>query len=349
LFSKENVNKILEKFPIDISSTKEIKINDLDPTTRIFKVVKDSPLIFNYSKNLDIGEVYILDTLSGMKIACQPEIVGEELEKLCLDSAKEFVRVIKSMDLFENSKTAILHILRAAPGYQIATAFRNKIPVINIRTRYTTVSYRSHDNTKKVVVINRDYSQVKHKEAVKTVIIPDTYATGRSAEIAINDLFENGIIPEKIILYGFIAIPSLIKLRKLTSKRGIEMISFAIGSVTELAKNNYDMPFYGVDESWYNETLKSKSVPEIRLMGSITDRKVLERYLPFYLPGLDQPGDWSERQIKLFNGKDYETGDVSKHIKNTKKNIQNLHEIYSKHFNKNPLYENFSKLFSKYL
>jgi hypothetical protein len=104
-----------------------------------------------------------------------------------------------------------------------------------------------------------------------------------------------------------------------------------------------------VDESWYNETLKSKSVPEIRLMGSITDRKVLERYLPFYLPGLDQPGDWSERQIKLFNGKDYETGDVSKHIKNTKKNIQNLHEIYSKHFNKNPLYENFSKLFSKYL
>ena len=36
--------------------------------------------------------------------------------------------------------------------------------------------------------------------------------------------------------------------------------------------------------------------------------------LPMYVAGMDQPGDWSERQVSLFNGKGKEAGDIAGHL-----------------------------------
>lgn len=353
---EQNLESVLDFFPIDISSTKQLEIKNLKPDTKVFKVdLKKSPLILNYSDatNPYMGECYIIDTISGMRIACHPHIVGEELEKLCLDSATEFTKTIKNMNLLKDPKSlAIVNILRAGPGYKEVEALQeneksNPIQTIDIRTKYVETEsgktgFRSHEDTRKAKIIHTDYSRVKSNiDKTSTLIIPDTYASGKSAEVSINDLLDKGLKPERIIIYGFITIPSLIRLGNLCSKNGIELTSFAIGNITELAHNNYDMPLYGVDESWYSETSK------IRLMGSIVDRKTLERYLPFYIAGLDQPGDWSERQSSLPTGKGHERGNITGHLKNSKQNIESLTEIYSKHFNEEPWYENFCEIASK--
>lgn len=338
--SKQNLESVSDFFPIDISSTKQLEIKGLKPDTKIFKVdLKKSPLILNYSDvpSPYVGECYIIDTISGMRIACHPHIVGEELEKLCLDSAREFIKVLKNMRLINDfDSSGILHILRAGPGYKVADIIP-KVPVINIRARYKQGGYKLHSNEKTVEIIYSDYSNDEINN-ISTLIVPDTYATGRSAEAAINLLLDNELKPKRIILYGFIAIPSLIRLGELAFKNRIELISFAIGNITGLARNNYYMPLYGVDESWYSMSSK------IRLMGSIVNRKTLERYLPFYIAGLDQPGDWSERQSSLPTGKGHERGNISGHLKNSKQNIESLTEIYSKHFNEEPWHENFCKI-----
>ena len=355
--SKQNLESVLHFFPIDISSTKQLEIKDLKPDTRIFKVdPKKSPLISDYSDvpNSYVGEPYIIDTISGMRIACHPHIVNKKLEELCLDSATEFVKIMKSMNLLEYPKNlVIVNILRAGPGYRVVETIQedgksNQIQTIDIRTKYVETKFgktgfRSHENMRKAKVVHTEYSRIKDSNVnkISTLLIPDTYASGKSAEVVINDLLDKALKPERIILYGFIAIPALIRLGNLCSKNGIELISFAIGNITGLAHNNYDMPLYGVDESWYSEASK------IRLMGSIVDRKTLERYLPFYIAGLDQPGDWSERQSSLPTGKGHERGNIPGHLKNSKQNIESLTEIYSKHFNEEPWYENFCKIASK--
>jgi hypothetical protein len=155
------------------------------------------------------------------------------------------------------------------------------------------------------------------------LIVPDTYATGRSAEAALNRLFSSGLIPERVILYGFIAIPALVRLGEFCSREGIEMFSFAICDLTQLAFNNYDMPLYGFDESSHASTGR-----RIRL-GSIVDMDTLDGMIPHYVAGLDQPGDWSERQVSLFNGYGMESGDVVGHLRKSTDLIKSCSELHS--------------------
>jgi uracil phosphoribosyltransferase len=278
---------------------------------------------------------FIIDTYSGMKIACKPHIVDKELEKLCLDSAREFINVLEKMDFLVDSgnNLAVLEILRAGPGYNVSKALEEKkfdFSKIHIRPEYSENGYRSHETEKRMDIQFRDYSQISFSKSddFETLIIPDTFATGRSAETSLNDLLKKGPKPKKIVLYGFIAIPSLARLASLTNKNGIELIGFAIGNIMELAFNNYDMPLYGIDESYY-AAMQNKSVTEQRLMGSIVDKKTLKRYIPNYIAGLDQPGDWSERQANLFTGDGYEKGDIAKHLRNSQRMIETLKHINS--------------------
>jgi len=321
---EKNLDTILEAFPIDVYSTEKVEVKGLKRDTRIFKVdSKKSPLI---PKNSSVGKPYLIDTLSGMEIACHPHIVGKKLEKLCLNCARELIKVMEVMDLWKDDNLAILQILRGAPGYRIAEALQEKVPIISIRIQYRKGGYRSRfDDIRNIHIAYRDYSVIdSDTNEISTLLILDTYATGRSAEVAMNDLLEIGVKPRKIILYGFISIPALTRLGRLTSEKEIELVSFAIGNIMHLAHNNYDMPLYGLDEGLYSVT------GELKHLGSIVDIETLKRYLPKYIAGLDQPGDWSERQNTLFNGYGYENGDIYGHLIKSIKLIDSLRKTNSK-------------------
>lgn len=317
------LDTIVEDFPIDVHSTEKVEVKGLERDTRIFNVdPKKSPLI---PKNSSVGEPYVIDTPSGIAIACHPHIVGEKLGKMCLNSAREAIKVMDAICPLRDDTLAILHILRGAPGYKIAEALKENVPILSIRTQYRKGGYRLHfDDKRNIDITFRGYSAIdSDTNEISTLLIPDTYATGRSAEVAINDLIEKGIKPRKIMLYGFISIPALIRLGELASEKDIELVSFAIGNIMQVAHNNYDMPLYGLDESLYSVT------GELKRLGSIVDVETLKRYLPEYIASLDQPGDWSERQSTLFNGYGYENGDIYGHLIRNIEIIESLKKINS--------------------
>jgi hypothetical protein len=179
-----------------------------------------------------------------------------------------------------------------------------------------------------VNTINRlEVSYMEHRgsiDDVASVIIPDTFATGRSSETALLHILDYGYNPRMVILYGFISIPALIRMSKICQEHDIELKSFAICDLTQLSQNNYDMCIYGPDESKYNTS------GEYKPLGSIIASKTLSGVLTDYIPGLDQPGDWSERQTELFNGYEEEHGDIRGHLQKTIKIIESLHKINQK-------------------
>lgn len=97
---EENLDTILEVFPIDVYSTEKIEVKGLKRETRIFKVdQKKSPSI---PKNSSVGKPYIVDTPPGTTIACHPHIIGKKLEKLCLTYARDFVEAMEVIDPFKD-------------------------------------------------------------------------------------------------------------------------------------------------------------------------------------------------------------------------------------------------------
>jgi hypothetical protein len=322
LKSGELLDIVLDEFPVDASSTTRVHVQGLRQDTRIYKVdPRKSPLI---PKDTSIGEPYIIDTPSGRKIACHPHIVGEELGETCLDCARESFKAIDGISLTRRGALAILHILRGAPGYRLAEATQFGAPIINIRTEYRDEGYRSHLG-RGILVTFRDYSVLDSSEKeISTLLIPDTYATGRSAEAAVKDLLGAGVELRKMVLYGFISIPALIRLGRLASEHGIELVSFSICDITQLAHNEYDMPLYGLDESLY------EARGELSHLGSIVDAETLQDLLPSYVAGLDQPGDWSVRHFKLFNGRSSDEGNVVGHLRKSLGLIGSLRGINSR-------------------
>ena len=318
----ERLDAILEEFPIDVSSTTSVKVQGLSQDTRVFKVdTEKSPLI---PEGADLGEPFIIDTKPGREIACHPHLVGWELGVLCLDCAREFHKAVDGLSMMSRDGLAILHILRGAPGYRLAEVMQSRLPTLSVRTEYRQDGYRSHTD-REIGVTFRDYSALDSlEECVSMLIIPDTYATGRSAEAALKDLFNAGVEPGKMILYGFIAIPALIRLGALASEHGIELVSFAICDIAQLAHNDYDMPLYGLDESLYQAT------GELSHLGSIVDAETLQGVLPSYVAGLDQPGDWSERHISLFDGHGGDEGDIVGHLRKSLGLIESLRGINSR-------------------
>jgi uracil phosphoribosyltransferase len=301
-------------FPLDLDATKLVRVEGSGREAWLYRVT-ESKLI---PEGEPVGTVYIVDTCAGGMVACHPHIVGDELKTLCREAANHFVKAAKAVEVLTED-AAILHILRAGAGYMVADVMKGA-PIVDVRTEYRTDGYRAHsDDPRKLVVSYRRYPEGLDEAAA--IVVPDTYATGRSAEAAFLDLMENGFEPDRIILYGFIAVPALVRLGAFCEEHGVDLYSFAICDLTQLAHNNYDMCIYGPDESLYKETLRREA------LGSVIDRATLHRLLPSYIPGLDQPGDWSERQNLLFDGVAKRSGDIRGHLVKSIGLIETLMEM----------------------
>jgi hypothetical protein len=319
----DHVEEIIAEFPIDVSSTSPVHVRGLRSDTRLFKVdTGSSPLT---QKAVGQGTYYIIDTPPCREVACHPHIVGDGLRELCSDAAMEFREALAGLDLLGGGSLAMMNILRGSSGYRLADLFTESVPTFTVRTQYRGDGYRSHtDDARLIGVTYRDYSEDDPRfRGVETIVIPDTFATGRSAEAALQDLLEAGLEPETVVLYGFTAVPALVKIGGICERHGLELVSFSLCDISQLAHNNYDMPVYGLDESLY------KLTGELRMMGSVIDSETLRDVFPRYVAGMDQPGDWSERQSTLFNGRGNEVGDMIGHLTKSLRLIESLEEINS--------------------
>lgn len=315
------MDRLIEVFKIEVDRTEEIGVSGQN--SQIFRV-KGFP---------GDCEVYIVDSDAGKKIACHPSIVGDKLSQLCLDIALDAVRAILELTpLREYSRKSVVfeHVLRAAPGYRLHEAFMDVgvgFREVWVRPRYVTPSYRDHDEetAKRLIVVYEDFSKLPENEDL-IVIKPDTEASGRTGEISLKRLAkfaeEKGCRLEELIIYGFISEPGLKAIYEVAKKVGFKKIyAFAIGNLTALCYNMYDMPLYGPDESYYAEYGK------IKTLGGIVDYTTLRRYAAEFIPGADQPGDWSARQEKVFTGTGYEAGGIPRHLKNSIELIEKLWKI----------------------
>lgn len=306
------IELIKEKFPIDTLSSTKLELSNILPSTRVYSVeLKDSPLAGE-----DLGACYILDTPEAQKIASHPSIVGIQLSKLCRETASEFKKAAKELGIMAGS-TGILHILRGSAGYMLDKVYPES-PLINVRTEYREDGYRAHsDDSRRIEVTYNDYMETD----LETLIIPDTYATGRSVEAALKELHKSGLKPSNIVIYGFIAIPSIQRIHTLCTKNKSTLTTVALCDITQLAANNYDMTLFGPDEYLH------KNTGELSLLGSIVGEETLIEMSKSFIPGLDQPGDWSERQVHLFNGQGMENGDIKGHLTKSIGFIEELDRI----------------------
>lgn len=83
------------------------------------------------------------------------------------------------------------------------------------------------------------------------------------------------------------------------------------------------MPLYGLDEHLYRERGKIKPI------GSIVSPDTLQEMLPHYIPGMDQPGDWSERHLYLYNDHTYENGNIQGHLEKSIQFMESLDKLNS--------------------
>ena len=316
---KIKLEKLIKEFNINTTSTEELNLDDLLPTTKVFKA------------RVDLwGDIYIIDTIEGKEIACCPHIVDRQLEKLATIAAKEAIKVIDQIENLSNKKVVFEHVLRAAPGYKLDEAYKNLIGKnlfeVYVRPQYLKPSFRAHDEAD-LKIIYEDFNQLPHCEKI-FILKPDTEATGRTGRLALQKALEEckkrKTKIEKVILYGFIAYSGLKLISEFLKEKRIALSAYAIGNITPLASNGYDMILYGVDESYY------ANYGKIKKLGAIVDRKTLESYITTYIPGLDQPGDWSARQHLILTEKNsYEENKnaIVAHLKNSIKIINKLRQI----------------------
>jgi len=320
-----DIDKIIAEFNIDVKSTSKVSVQSLNPSTKLFKVHRPD----------QTGKLFIIDTEQGRKIACHPHIVGKSLKNLAHEAALEAAKAINELANFssiDSDCVVIENVLRAAPGYELHTAFREIMGGkgfrdVWIRPRYDRPSYRDHDEESSLGlnIMYEDFVELPCNREI-VVLKPDTEATGRTGQMSIEKLVERcedvGSSIRRIILYGFISISGLKVISETAGKYGIELMAFAIGNITDLAFNGYDMTLYGVDESYWKATGKIKN------LGSIVDIETLTKYLPEFTPGSDQPGDWSNRQTSVYITKEKkELGKIKTHLQNSIKIIRSLIRI----------------------
>jgi len=320
----KTIDRVIQEYKIDTDSTKLVKTKKakVGKSTRIFKVTRVE------------ASTFIIDTPMAREIACYPHLVGESLEQRSRKAAAEALPVILELSGVEaksgSYEIVFEHILRAAPGYKLQDiapkVLGNSYRTIYLRPRYTHRSYRDHDGTvqREIEIVHQEFSEFpKGKKIV--LVTQDTVASGRSGEVSINATLkhcqESGCKIEKWILYGFISEYGIEVLHRIAKQNDIEMIAFAMGNLTALSTNNYDMPLYGVDEAHWQKTHTTRKI------GSVLDRTSLKEYIPYFVPGSDQPGDWSARQRNLFNGISNEPGDIVGHLNNSIRLIKSLCEI----------------------
>jgi hypothetical protein len=318
---ESKIDILLQKYPVQIDITEEISLSCQDKVG-VYGVEKQD-LDEKYSR------VFILDCEEARSIACFPHIVGEmfsDLNKIC---ASKFVHPILELTRSERKGAELVqfHLLRAAPGYKISPAFKESGLLFKeawIRPRYKKTSFRDHLESRKIEVYFKDFSSLPKRGKI-FVVAPDTIASGNSMITALKELHINCEMLETeisgLILYGYISLEGLEKTLELTSRLGIQVFAFALEGLSPLASNRYDMPLYGPDVSYW------ESAGKIKYIGGITTTKILEKYIQSYTPGCDQPGDFSARQKTLFNGFNWEDGDIETHLLNSRKIIEKILQI----------------------
>ncbi len=316
------VEDLIEEFGIRVNLTERVEAEGLRDGSRV------------YLAKLPHGtRVYILDTPEIREIACHPHIVGEEFARLNLEAAKEAAKALTSLTPLGDAgrdEVVFQHVLRAAPGYRLHEALREMglgFREVWVRPRYVTPSYRDHDEdaSKRLVIVYEDFAGLPEGGEV-IVVKPDTEASGRTAVKSLERLKEaaeeRGTRLHTLIIYGFISEYGLRVVDQYARSIGFKETYFlAAGNITALCRNLYDMPLYGPDESHYQETGK------IRLISGIVDQETLADYLPEFIPGADQPGDWSARQTSVYTGQGYEPGGIEKHLRNSITLLESLWKL----------------------
>jgi hypothetical protein len=317
------LDSIIQEYTVNVDATKPSKLKSpINKDTRVFEVEESSL------------NAYIIDTPMTRQIACHPHIVGQQLQQLTHEAAQRSFQAIlelSGIDTSSEGETIIFEqILRAALGYQLHEVAAELIPdsyrTVYIRPRYTHTSYRDHDGMiqRQLNIVYEDFSTLPEGKTID-LVMQDTVASSRSAEISLQTAIDHcdklGSRIGKWIVYGFISLKGLKILDKIAQSHGIPLISFAMGNLTALCANNYDMPLFGVDEwLWRGQGKISK-------LGAVVDRSTFAEYLNEFIPGSDQPGDWSARQFKLFTGNGYEPGNISEHLENSMRLINSLTTI----------------------
>ena len=322
--TRGTIDRMIQEYKIDTDSTKLVKMRKtkLGQRSRIFRIDRlESP-------------TFIIDTPMAREIACYPHLVGESLEHKLREAAAESLPAILELSeiggKFDDSQIVFEQILRAAPGYKLQDVAPDALGApcrtVYLRPRYTYRSYRDHDGMvqREIEIVHHEFSEFPEGKKI-VLVMQDTVASGRSGEVSINATLQHcqksGCKIEKWILYGFISEYGLKILHHIAKQNDISMIAFAMGNLTALSTNNYDMPLYGIDEAHWQRTRT------IRRIGSTIDRVSLEEYIPHFVPGSDQPGDWSARQRELFNGVSQEPGDIIGHLNNSIRLVKSLYEI----------------------
>ena len=317
------VDSLIQEYGINIDATRAVPLASLhlDRDTRAFEAEYGSI------------KAYLIDTPMTRRIACYPHVVGQELERLAYAAAERSLPLILELSQIDNrhgGNIVFEQILRAAPGYQLHQAANKLMPgtfrTVYTRPRYTHTSYRDHDGMvqRQIEVVYEDFSEFPRGKDI-FLIMQDTVASGQSAKIAFDEALkyceQTGSRIKKWIIYGFIALDGLKILQQIAESHGVPLVAFAMGNLTALCANKYDMPLYGVDEwLWRRDH-------QLHKLGALVDRRTFSEYVRELVPGADQPGDWSARQIKLFTGTGYEEGNIPGHLENSIRLIKGLLEI----------------------
>lgn len=311
----------------------------LDETIDIFginvrgaKLVEEGARIRAYEVSLSnprLG-VYLIDTPEARCLAAFPHIVGRSFSYLNLLSARRSLRAILDLADIRQFKdnTFVLQILRAGPGYRLHEALSGhlgRLGEIYVRPVYTGPSFRDHLTQRRIKITYRDYSALEGHTDV-AVVVQDTVATGRTLKTSLKDLFNHltDLRIELLMVYGFISDRGLEVIREMVEGHKISRVQvFPLVDVAALASNNYDMVLYGPDERYFS------THGEHRLLGATVGYETLVDCIEHYVPGLDQPGDWSSRQAILYNGLAYEEGNMRGHLESSRNSILRLVEISS--------------------
>ncbi len=267
-----------------------------------------------------------MDTREAREIAAWPHVVMEELDRRALSTAVACVEFLARIGVL-SGPLVVLHVLRAGPGYRVVEALRGReltFRELYVRPEYLASSERDHtgESVREVRVTFSDFSQAPEGEKI-TLIKPDTEATGRtgliSLETAFRELEARSCTVRTLVLYGFITDVAVRRIARFAADRGVDrVVAVGLVDLAALASNDYDMVLYGPDlHAW-------RINRELVRLGATVGLETFADMVRIYVPGLDQPGDFSERQLSLFNGTGWTSGDILGHLRSTEGAIETL-------------------------
>jgi len=273
-------------------------------------------------------DTFIADSEWGIDLAAKPEIVGEDFLRCNLEAAKGVAVFLKEEVLEKGLPVMFLHVLRASKGYMLHEALRTlgiELIEVWIRPRYIVSGYGDH-STGGVEVRAKDFSALERAvdSGEVALVVADTVASGKTLMRclceALNELKVRGLHLVQLVVYGFISLEGLTRINPIAKRTYV----VAIEDYAALASNGYDMPLYGVDRALYERT------GELHSLGGVTVPEAFERLVIEYAPGMDQPGDWSERQHVLLSENGFETGNIRLHLERSLETLRSLKELTRK-------------------